>query len=374
MSVNDPKKFEEAIDKEVLEDNDVAVPPSSFDGYNSETNPINSESYPEMLDDANPDIDRVPETKRQKAEKLSAEISRQNLDASLKAEAQGKKKKVAQNYWAVSWNIFRKDKLGMVCLVVVCLLVLIALCAPLLAPYDPDTQNLQAMLQPPSAEHWFGTDNYGRDLFSRVIYGCRVSLSVGVVSQLLALAIGFFAGVAAGYFGGKVDSVISFIIQVFSSFPFLLFAIIVMFVMGPGLANLYVALGLLGWTSMARLVRGDVKRLKGSEYIQACIISGGKPLRIIMRHLLPNCVSTIIVMATLGIPGAIMSEASLSFLGLGVQPPMSSWGQMISASQPYIQSSTYFSVIPGIAIIITVMTFNLLGDAMRDALDPKLRS
>lgn len=374
MSVNDPKKFEEAIDKEVLENNGVAVPPSSFDGYNSETNPINSESYPEMLDDANPDIDRVPETKRQKAEKLSAEISRQNLDASLKAEAQGKKKKVAQNYWAVSWNIFRKDKLGMVCLVVVCLLVLIALCAPLLAPYDPDTQNLQAMLQPPSAEHWFGTDNYGRDLFSRVIYGCRVSLSVGVVSQLLALAIGFFAGVAAGYFGGKVDSVISFIIQVFSSFPFLLFAIIVMFVMGPGLANLYVALGLLGWTSMARLVRGDVKRLKGSEYIQACIISGGKPLRIIMRHLLPNCVSTIIVMATLGIPGAIMSEASLSFLGLGVQPPMSSWGQMISASQPYIQSSTYFSVIPGIAIIITVMAFNLLGDAMRDALDPKLRS
>lgn len=146
MSVNDPKKFEEAIDKEVLEDNGVAVPPSSFDGYNSETNPINSESYPEMLDDANPDIDRVPETKRQKAEKLSAEISRQNLDASLKAEAHGKKKKVAQNYWAVSWNIFRKDKLGMVCLVVVCLLVLIALCAPLLAPYDPDTQNLQAML------------------------------------------------------------------------------------------------------------------------------------------------------------------------------------------------------------------------------------
>ncbi len=179
---------------------------------------------------------------------------------------------------------------------------------------------------------------------------------------------------AAGYFGGKVDAVISFVIQVFSSFPFLLFAIVVMFVMGPGLANLYVALGLLGWTSMARRVRGDVKRLKGAEYIQACTLSGGKPMRIILRHLLPNCVSTIIVMATLGIPSAIMSEASLSFLGLGVQPPMSSWGLMISASQPYIQSSTYFSVIPGIAIIITVMAFNLLGDAMRDALDPKMRS
>ena len=138
--------------------------------------------------------------------------------------------------------------------------------------------------------------------------------------------------------------------------------------------NLYVALGLLGWASTARLVRGDVMRLKGSEYIQSCILSGGKSWRIIMKHLLPNCVSTLIVTTTLGIPSAIMSEASLSFLGLGVQPPMSSWGQMINAAQPYIQSSTYYSVIPGIAIIITVMAFNLLGDALRDALDPKMRS
>ena len=147
-----------------------------------------------------------------------------------------------------------------------------------------------------------------------------------------------------------------------------------MFVMGPGLGNLYVALGLLGWTSTARLIRGDVMRLKGSEYIQSCILSGGKPMRIILKHLLPNCVSTLIVTATLGIPDAILSEATLSFLGLGVQPPMASWGQMISASQPYIQSNTYYSVIPGIAIIVTVMAFNLLGDAMRDALDPKMRS
>ena len=204
--------------------------------------------------------------------------------------------------------------------------------------------------------------------------GCRVSLSVGVVSQAIALVIGFLAGVCAGYFGGKVDAVISFVIQVFSSFPFLLFAIVVMYALGPGLVNLYVALGLLGWASTARLVRGDVMRLKGSEYIQSCILSGGKSWRIIMKHLLPNCVSTLIVTTTLGIPSAIMSEASLSFLGLGVQPPMSSWGQMINAAQPYIQSSTYYSVIPGIAIIITVMAFNLLGDALRDALDPKMRS
>ena len=309
--------------------------------------------------------------KVQKAEDVATRASEAQMPA---GEPGGPAKRRASSYWAVSWNIFKKNKLGMFCLVVVVLLALVAIFAPLLAPYDPDAQELTNMLQPPSAAHPFGTDEYGRDILSRVIYGCRVSLSVGVVSQAIALVIGFLAGVCAGYFGGKVDAVISFVIQVFSSFPFLLFAIVVMYALGPGLVNLYVALGLLGWASTARLVRGDVMRLKGSEYIQSCILSGGKSWRIIMKHLLPNCVSTLIVTTTLGIPSAIMSEASLSFLGLGVQPPMASWGQMINAAQPYIQSSTYYSVIPGIAIIITVMAFNLLGDALRDALDPKMRS
>lgn len=307
--------------------------------------------------------------KVQQAERVAASAAQ----AQVNERATGSKKR-AESYWAVSWNIFKKNKLGMFCLFVVVVLVLVALFAPLLAPYNPDAQSLADMLQEPSAAHLFGTDEFGRDILSRVIYGCRVSLSVGVVSQLLALFIGFFAGVCAGYFGGWVDAVISFIIQVFSSFPFLLFAIVVMFVMGPGLTNLYVALGLLMWTSTARLVRGDVMRLKGSEYIQSCILSGGKSWRIIMKHLLPNCVSTLIIVSTLGIPNAILSEASLSFLGLGVQPPMSSWGQMISASQPYIQSNTNYSIVPGLAVIITVMAFNLLGDALRDALDPKMRS
>ena len=309
--------------------------------------------------------------KVQKAEDVARRASEAQVPA---GEPGGPAKRRASSYWAVSWNIFKKNKLGMFCLVVVVLLALVAIFAPLLAPYDPDAQELTNMLQPPSAAHLFGTDEYGRDILSRVIYGCRVSLSVGVVSQAIALVIGFLAGVCAGYFGGKVDAVISFVIQVFSSFPFLLFAIVVMSALGQGLVNLYVVLGLLGWASTARLIRGDVMRLKGSEYIQSCILSGGKSWRIIMRHLLPNCVSTLIVTTTLGIPSAIMSEASLSFLGLGVMPPMSSWGQMIDAAQPYIQSSTYYSVIPGIAIIVTVMAFNLLGDALRDALDPKMRS
>ena len=309
--------------------------------------------------------------KVQKAEDVARRASEAQMPT---GEPGGPAKRRASSYWAVSWNIFKKNKLGMFCLVVVLLLALVAIFAPLLAPYDPDAQELTNMLQPPSAAHLFGTDEYGRDILSRVIYGCRVSLSVGVVSQAIALVIGFLAGVCAGYFGGKVDAVISFVIQVFSSFPFLLFAIVVMYALGQGLVNLYVVLGLLGWASTARLIRGDVMRLKGSEYIQSCILSGGKSWRIIMRHLLPNCVSTLIVTTTLGIPSAIMSEASLSFLGLGVMPPMSSWGQMIDAAQPYIQSSTYYSVIPGIAIIVTVMAFNLLGDALRDALDPKMRS
>ena len=285
-----------------------------------------------------------------------------------------KKDKTYHSYWSISWNIFKKNKVAMACLGIVIILCLVALFAPWIAPYDPDAQVLTERLMPPSAQHWFGTDDLGRDIFSRIVYGCRISLSVGVVSQIIATVIGYTMGVCAGYFGGKVDAVISFIIQVFSSFPFVLFAIAIMFVLGPGLVNLYLALGLLGWASTARLIRGDVMRLKKMEYIDACKISGGSSFKIIMKHLLPNCLSTLIVTVTLGIPSAIMSEASLSFLGLGVRPPMSSWGSMISFSQPYIRSATYYSIIPGLAIIITVLAFNMLGDGLRDALDPKLRS
>ena len=280
----------------------------------------------------------------------------------------------AQSYWQVSWNIFKKNKLGMICLGIVLALVIIAILAPVLAPYGYKDQNLSIQNQNPTFAHLLGTDEYGRDILSRIIYGCQISLSVGIISQAIALFIGFVAGVAAGYYGRWVDAVVSFIIQVFSSFPFLLFAILIMFVMGPGLINLYIALGLLMWTTTARLIRGDVMRLKNSEYIQSCILSGGNSFRIIMKHLLPNCISTLIVVSTLGIPSAILSEATLSFLGLGVQPPEASWGQMIAASQPFLESQPLYSIAPGIVIIITVMSFNLLGDALRDALDPKMRS
>ena len=295
--------------------------------------------------------------------------------AKAQEEEQAATKKVrAQSYWQVSWNIFKRNKLGMICLGIVLALAITAILAPVIAPYSYKDQNLAIMNQNPTVEHLLGTDEYGRDILSRIIYGCQISLSVGIISQAIALFIGFVAGVAAGYYGRWVDAVVSFIIQVFSSFPFLLFAILIMFVMGPGLINLYIALGLLMWTTTARLIRGDVMRLKNSEYIQSCILSGGNSFRIIMKHLLPNCISTLIVVSTLGIPSAILSEATLSFLGLGVQPPDASWGQMIAASQPFLESQPLYSIAPGIVIIITVMSFNLLGDALRDALDPKMRS
>ena len=295
--------------------------------------------------------------------------------AKAQEEEQAATKKVrAQSYWQVSWNIFKRNKLGMICLGIVLALAIIAILAPVIAPYSYKDQNLAIMNQNPTFAHLLGTDEYGRDILSRIIYGCQISLSVGIISQSIALFIGFVAGVAAGYYGRWVDAVVSFIIQVFSSFPFLLFAILIMFVMGPGLINLYIALGLLMWTTTARLIRGDVMRLKNSEYIQSCILSGGNSFRIIMKHLLPNCISTLIVVSTLGIPSAILSEATLSFLGLGVQPPDASWGQMIAASQPFLESQPIYSIAPGIVIIITVMSFNLLGDALRDALDPKMRS
>ncbi len=281
-------------------------------------------------------------------------------------------KSLNHSYYQESWSILKRNPIAMVSLAVVIILVLIAIFAPLLAPYDPNKTELANKLLPPCREHLFGCDEQGRDILSRCIYGCRISLSVGIVSQLIASVIGYFMGVCAGYFGGVADSIISFIIQVFSSFPTLLFALALMFALGSGLVNLYISLGLLSWASTARLIRGNVLQLKNREYIQACRIDGGSNLRIILRHLFPNCIPTLIITVTMGIPSAILSEASLSFLGLGVKSPMASWGSMISASEDFIRSSPFYSLFPGFCIIITVIAFNMLGDGLRDALDPKL--
>lgn len=277
------------------------------------------------------------------------------------------------NFYSESFQRFCKNKVAVVSALILISLIIICFIAPLITGYDPEKQALSERLLSPSLKHWWGTDQYGRDIFTRCVYGCRVSLSVGIISQLIATIIGYFMGVTAGYVGGKTDDAISFVMQVFSSFPFLLFAMALMYALGPGITNLYISLGLLSWASTAKLIRGQVMQLKGQEYIQACKVDGGSTLRIILKHLFPNCIPMLIVSITLGIPSAILSEASLSYLGLGVPSPKPSWGSMIAESQDFIRSNTYYSLFPGLCIIVTVMAFNMMGDGLRDALDPKLR-
>ena len=291
-----------------------------------------------------------------------------------------KKKGIPENqvaftsFYSDAMKRLKRDKVAMVCLVFVILLILAAVFAPLIAPYDQAYQDTKNILQGPSAEHWLGTDEFGRDILSRIIFGARVSLAVGLVAESIAIVIGVVMGALAGYYGGKVDMVISRIIEIFASFPQILFAIVIMFVLGTGVINVFFAIGFVGWTSVARVIRSQVIQLKENEYIEAARASGGSSFLIILKHLIPNCLSTIIVIITMEIPADIIYEASLSFLGLGVQPPHSSWGQMISVARKYIRMAPTFSIFPGIALVVTVLAFNLLGDALRDALDPKLKN
>lgn len=278
-----------------------------------------------------------------------------------------------EGYYKDAFRLLSKNIPAMISFVVLVIFTLAAVFAPLISSYNPDKQILAQRLLHPSLTHLFGTDEFGRDIFTRCLYGCRISLSVGLVSQGISCLIGFSLGICAGYFGRKVDDIISFFIQAFSSFPFLLMAMALMYALGSGIVNLYISLGLLSWAKTARLIRGTALEFKKKEYIDACRVDGGGNLRIILKHLLPNCIPMLIISATLGIPEAILSEASLSYLGLGVQSPMSSWGSMIAGAQTFIRTHTYYSLFPGLCIIITVIAFNMLGDGLRDALDPKLR-
>ena len=277
-------------------------------------------------------------------------------------------------YYKDSFKRLKKNKMAMFCAIIVILLVLIAIFAPMIAPYDPDVQDYASILQSPSKAHLLGTDEYGRDILSRIIYGTRVSLSVGLLAQVLATLIGVTLGALAAYYGGWVDTLISRIMEIFAAFPDLIFAMGIMFVIGPGIKNIFIALGLLTWVRTARMVRGQILQLKEKEYVEAAKASGATAFHTITKHLIPNCISTVIVLVTLGIPNAIMYEASLSFLGLGIQPPTASWGSMISFAQPYISYLPTYSIFPGIAIMITVIAFNIFGDGLRDALDPKMKN
>lgn len=252
-------------------------------------------------------------------------------------------------------------------------LAVAALAAPWLAPYDPYLADLPARLQPPSPLHPMGTDHLGRDVLSRVLYGARVSLGIGVASRLISAALGLVLGSAAGFVGGWVDAAIMRLAEVVLAIPDLLLALAVVFVLGPGLPKLFVALSVVGWAGLARVVRAQVLALRELPFVEAARAAGAGPVRILVRHVLPNCLAPVMVFVSVGIPSTILAEAGLSFLGLGVEPPVPSWGQMVAAGRPFLRVAPWLVLYPGLAILLTVLTFNVLGDALRDALDPRWR-
>jgi ABC-type dipeptide/oligopeptide/nickel transport system permease subunit len=263
-------------------------------------------------------------------------------------------------------------KAGVVGAVMIGVVVLGGLFAPWLTPYDPTAIAMDHALEPPHARHPFGTDAFGRDVLSRALYGARFSLQVGVVSRLLALALGTCLGLLAGYYGGRVDQAVMRLADVTLAYPGLLLLIAVMAAVGPSKVALFVALGVVGWAGVARLVRAQVLSLKEREFVVAIRSLGAPNSRVIIRHVFPNVMTPLLVIFSMGLGASIMAESSLSFLGLGAQPPRPSWGSMISGGLDYLRVAPWLSLAPGIVVTLTVLGFNLVGDALRDLYDPKL--
>ena len=249
-----------------------------------------------------------------------------------------------------------------------------AIFGPWLAPADPNAQDLALRLAAPSGSHFFGLDELGRDIFSRLLVGARISLLVGLAVVSVASSVGILMGALAGYYGGKVDLIISRVMDVLLAFPGILLAIALVAVLGPSLTNVVIALSFIGWVGYARLVRAQVLRVREFEYVQAARALGARTPRILLRHVIPATMPTVIVQATLGMAGAIIAEASLSFLGLGVQPPTPSWGTMLDAGRSHLFDAPHLTLFPGLAIAILVLGFNFLGDGLRDKIDPRLIS
>jgi len=267
------------------------------------------------------------------------------------------------------WLRFKGNRLAVAALCFIILEVAVAVCAPWLAPYDPYQGDFAATWQTPNSLHWLGTDDLGRDVLSRLIYGARISISVGVLSQLAIALVGLPIGALAGLKGGLVDYVLMRIIDVLSSLPVMLFYILLMVALGAGFGNLIIAMTATGWIGMARLVRGQVLSLKETDYVRASRAMGGGTRHIIKTHLLRNAMTPVIVSLALGIPGAMFAEAGLSFLGLGIPSPQASWGQMIGMYQAYIRTAWHLTVFPSIVLALTMLAWFLLGDGIRDALD-----
>ena len=275
----------------------------------------------------------------------------------------------------MAWRQLRRNKGAIIGMVLVALLIIVALAAPFIFDYETQViaNNVKERLQAPSAAHPFGTDDLGRDIMIRVIYGARYSLAVGVVAVLIALVIGITLGAAAGYIGGVFENIIMRVCDIFSSIPSVLMAIAVVSAMGATTLNLMIAVGLASTAPFVRVARAAVLVVRGEEYVESARAIGMRDWKIVATHILPNCISQIIVQATLRVGSAIISAAQLSFLGLGVPAPAPEWGSMLSAGRLYIRDYSYMTLFPGLAIMITVLSLNLMGDGLRDALDPKLK-
>jgi peptide/nickel transport system permease protein len=272
-----------------------------------------------------------------------------------------------------AWRRLLRRKGALFGLAVITLFIAMAVFAPLISRYDPTAQSYTLIRHPPSDLHWFGTDELGRDLLTRIIYGARASLLAGVISVSIALGIGVPIGLCAGYLGGLVDVVLSRMTDAMLACPYLIFAIALAFLLGPSLGNAMIAIGIATTPIFVRLTRGLVLSVKVENYIEAARMVGNPAWRIALRHILPNILPSLLVQATLSIATAIIAEASLSFIGLGQQPPAPSWGSMLNAAQRFLVNAPWMAVWPGLAIFLTVLSFNLLGDGLRDALDPRER-
>lgn len=280
---------------------------------------------------------------------------------------------VKESFWADFFRSFAANKTAVFGGVVILLLVVVAIFAPLFAPHDPYLVNLDVRLQQPTAQYLLGTDMYGRDVLSRIIYGARISLIIGLIPTTISMVIGSALGMVSGFYGKRTDYIIMRLADIVLAFPSLLLAMVVMYTLGATLLNIFIALSVVGWAGTARVVRSQTLALVQKEFVESARAIGVKNWVIIVRHIFPNCVPTLMVLFTLGIPGAILSEASLSFLGVGAQPPTPSWGLMAFSGKEFMFSAPWIATAPGVAILVIVLAFNFLGDGIRDALDPYMK-
>lgn len=287
--------------------------------------------------------------------------------------AEAMKRKRSERPIVVTWRRLKKNKLATLGLVIIVLMIILAVISPWIIPYKVDAVNLKTKLASPSAEHWFGTDELGRDIFSRLLYGGRYSLQIGILGVLISAGGGILLGSIAGYFGGSTDNAVMRLMDVLQAIPGIVLAIAISATLGPGLTNCIIALSISAIPNYARMTRASILNVRKMEYLEAATSINCSNTRIIIKHVLPNALSPLIVQSTMGIAGTIMGAAMLSFIGLGVQPPTPEWGAMLSAGRNYLRDYPHLCIFPGVTIMIAVLSLNMLGDGLRDALDPKLK-